>query len=381
MHIVFVGLPGVPYRGRACDVRLTYLANLLAQDNEVTIVNWYSPKSFNKNGRGELVDKVKIYDLIGSKNTKGLKSKLLSVCSIVKEPFSLLNLNRKKHIDVIHVYTERVFVYMVYAFVAKLIGAKMIYNYVEDRSTFNNFNWLKKKLQGFADWTAAKCADGVIPISDYLQRKAQSINKDINSLKIPPICDFSSFKRMPIKDNIGGKYLLYCGSTSYLDVAEFIIQAFNASKISASRKLVMVLSGSEEKRKYIREKYPNVSILCNLEYIDLISSFSFAEALFIPLRNIPSEIARFPNKVCEYLAAGGVIISTKVGEIDNYFSNYENGIICKDYSLEEMRIRLDDLADGNIDIDKLKEESYKVGLQNFDLYAYRDKINEFLKSL
>ena len=61
MHIVFVGLPGVPYRGRACDTRLTYFANLFAKDNDVTIVNWFSPESLNKQGRGELNDKVYNY--------------------------------------------------------------------------------------------------------------------------------------------------------------------------------------------------------------------------------------------------------------------------------------------------------------------------------
>lgn len=68
MHIVFVGLPGVPYRGRACDTRLTYFANLFAKDNDVTIVNWFSPESLNKQGRGELNDKVSIIDVLKQEN-------------------------------------------------------------------------------------------------------------------------------------------------------------------------------------------------------------------------------------------------------------------------------------------------------------------------
>ena len=42
MNIVFVGLQGVPYFGRACDPRLANTANLLAVDGDVAIVNRYS---------------------------------------------------------------------------------------------------------------------------------------------------------------------------------------------------------------------------------------------------------------------------------------------------------------------------------------------------
>ena len=37
-----MGLSGVPYLGRACDSRLVSVANILAEENEVEIVNRYS---------------------------------------------------------------------------------------------------------------------------------------------------------------------------------------------------------------------------------------------------------------------------------------------------------------------------------------------------
>ena len=72
MHVVFVGLPGVPYRGRACDTRLTFFANLMVKNDDVTIVNWYSPSSLNRLGRGELNHKVEIVDIIKPSATNGL---------------------------------------------------------------------------------------------------------------------------------------------------------------------------------------------------------------------------------------------------------------------------------------------------------------------
>lgn len=381
MHIVFVGLPGVPYRRRACDIRLTSFANLLASSNTIKIVNWYSPTSLNKDNRGELDDSIQIIDIVKSRDTHGWKTKLLYLLSIIMEPYVLLKLNKRQHIDVIHVYTERVFVYITYFLIARLIGAKLVYSYVEDRSTFEYSSKFKRHLQNFADWIAAKCSDGVIPISDYLKRKALRLNSKLKCIKIPPICDFEQFRKMPLHNKIDDKYLLYCGSTSYIEVAEFIAKSFYESKISKSRKLVLVLSGNDKRRNEIKMKYPDTIVLSNLSYLDLISSFTFAEALFIPLRNMDSEIARFPNKVCEYIASHGVIISTNYGEIVNYFKHQENALLCNNYKIKEMTTLLDNLADGMFNLNEIKENAYRTGLQHFDLYSYKESINEFLSFL
>ena len=381
MNVVFVGLPGVPYRRRACDIRLTYFANLLASNNKVVIVNWYSPISLNKDNRGELDDSIQIVDIVKPRDTQGWISKLYYLWSIIIEPFTLFKLNKNQHIDIIHVYTERIFVYIAYYFIARTIGAKLVYSYVEDRSTFEYSSKFKRRLQSFADWIAAKCSDGVIPISDYLRNKALRINPKLKCIKIPPICDFEQFRKMPVRNIINDDYLLYCGSTSYIEVVEFIAQSFFESRICKLRKLVLVLSGNEKKKNEIKNKYPNAIVLSNLSYIDLISSFSFAEALFIPLRNIDSEIARFPNKVCEYIASGGLIISTSYGEIANYFRNNENALLCDEYRLESMIKLLDNIADGNFNMKDIKENAYRTGLKHFDIYSYKGSINEFLLSL
>lgn len=381
MHIVFVGLPGVPYRRRACDIRLTYFANLLVYINNVTIVNWYSSTSLNRDGRGELNDSVQILDILKSRDTYGWKTKLLYLWSIIVEPFVLLKLNKRQHIDVIHVYTERIFVYITYFLIARLIGAKLVYSYVEDRSTFEYTFKYKRSLQSFADYLAAKCSDGVIPISDYLKCKALRLNSKLKCIKIPPICDFEQFRNMPVHNIIDGKYLLYCGSTSYIEVAEFIAKSFCESKISKSRKLVLVLSGNDKKKNEIKIKYPNTIVLSNLSYLDLISSFSFAEALFIPLRNMDSEIARFPNKVCEYIASRGVIISTNYGEIANYFKHQVNALLCDSYNVKEMTTLLDNIADGEFNLNEIKTNAYRTGIKLFDLYSYKESINDFLSSL
>ena len=107
-----------------------------------------------------------------------------------------------------------------------------MYSYVEDRSTFEYSSKVKRKLQQISDRIAAKFSDGVIPISSYLENKALDLNPQLKSIKIPPICDFQQFEKMPIKKIIEGEYLLYCASTTYIDVAEFIAESFYNSIIA-----------------------------------------------------------------------------------------------------------------------------------------------------
>ena len=44
----------------------------MVKNDDVTIVNWYSPSSLNRLGRGELNHKVEIVDIIKPSATNGL---------------------------------------------------------------------------------------------------------------------------------------------------------------------------------------------------------------------------------------------------------------------------------------------------------------------
>lgn len=381
MHVVFVGLPGVPYRGRACDTRLTYFANLIAKNNDVTIVNWFSPSFLNKHGRGELEDKVEIIDIIKSNDAQGIKYKLLYIISLLKEPFTLLKLNKRKHIDIFHIYTERVYIYIVYWIIAKFIGAKLIYNYVEDRSSFKSNSRIKTIQQSFAEKIAAKLCDGVIPISHYLEDKAILINPSLKSLRIPPICDFESFKSIPLQIEIHEPYLLYCGSIGYKEVIDIVYNAYLASDLCNNMRMLFVLSGDKQTLEQAVKDYSQAIILTNLEYRKLISYFKGANCLLIPLRNITSEIARFPNKVCEYIAAEGLLMTTDVGEMSYYFQDGRNAIVSKDCSVDSLKEMMNSIHKGHYNLEKMKIASYSTGREFFDMNSYVKLFNDFLLSI
>lgn len=380
MNIVFVGLQGVPYFGRACDPRLANTANLLAVDGDVAIVNRYSSLRHKTMSGIELTENVKSVEIVKRRNTGGLMSKLLFVLSILCEPFSLWKLHREKKIDYLHIYSGHYFDFVLYKIFAKIIGAKIVYEYVEYRTEkTSNPNLYHRINNRLCDFHGAKLWDSCIAISNFLEQKAKEVREDIPVIKVTPLCDFDLFAANNDDVDVKEPYLMFCGSAGYFDVVKFIIDSYNNSAIKNSKKLLLVLSGSDAQLDRVREYEANAIIRTKLPYNMLVAYYKHAYGLMIPLRNTIEDIARFPNKVCEYTAARGLIITTCYGEMPYYFKNGENAIVADDCTVEAIAKRLDEIEAGRYDVEQIRKKSYKTGLDNFSIDAYRDVLSRFFK--
>lgn len=379
MNIVFVGLQGVPYLGRACDPRLANTANLLTEDGDVAIVNRYSSLRHKTMSGIELSKNVKCVEILKRRNTGGLMSMMLFVRSILCEPFTLWKLHREKKIDYLHIYSGHYFDFVLYKIFAMMIGAKIVYEYVEFRTEKTSHPNLYHRINNrLCDFHGAKLWDSCIAISNFLEQKAKEVRKDIPVIKVTPLCDFDLFAAN--KDVVDAKepYLMFCGSAGYFDVIKFIIDSYNKSAIKNTKKLLLVLSGSDAQLDRVREYEPNAIIRTKLPYNMLVAYYKHAYGLMIPLRNTTEDIARFPNKVCEYTAAKGLIITTCYGEMPYYFKNGENAIVAEDCTVEAIAKRLDEIEAGKYDVEQIRKNCYKTGLDNFSIGAYKNKLYKFL---
>ena len=113
----------------------------------------------------------------------------------------------------------------------------------------------------------------------------------------------------------------------------------------------------------------------------LISYFKGAQYLLIPLRDTLSEIARFPNKICEYIASNGVFVSTNIGEISYYFKDGENAIIANSFCVESFVEVFNNIDSGGYDRESLQRNAYELGFELFCMDAYEDDLNLFLSNL
>lgn len=380
MKIVFVGLSGVPRCMRACDVRLTSFANLLSRNHDVIILNRFSNQGTKKAQDLSISNNVQIKEIIPSCNVSKFLVPFFFALSVLIEPIELFLSHRKKKIDIIHIYSNHYIDFLLYKVFALVIGAKVVYQYVEFRSSFKKRNLYHSLNAKLCDKYGPYLWDGVIPISDYLEKHTLSINR-ISSCKVSPLCDFSQFDKSYEIRPVVEPYILYCGKVGYETAIQKILDAYRDSKLFKRIKLVLVLSGNQSIiDKYISEA-SYYTVCTKLPYDTLISYYSNATCLLIPLDNTIKDIARSPNKLCEYVASHGAIITTNIGEAGLYFEDGVNAIVAENDTTEALKLCFDRLAEGEYDIDKIKEKSYLTGKSIFDINAYEDKLNRFLEEV
>ena len=382
MNIVFVGLSGVPYARRAIDTRLLSFTNLFTSSNhDVVILNRYSALKPNWEYDAQFIDdRVSVIELCNLKGIPKCMSKFLLIYTIIIEFWKLIFLNKKKKIDVLHVASGHFIDIFYYVIIARCIGAKVVYHYCEYRSSFKSRNVYHRINGKLINCYAPKFWDGAICISHFLVSKTKEVNKFIKIIQIPPICDYDYFDHI-ICEKEASPYLLFCGYTSYSEIIYMIIDAYNKSRIKEVASLKMVINGNPVVISEIRRYCPKMEILQNLKYTDLISMFKGALALFIPLRNTIQDIARFPNKICEYTACHGVVVTTRYGEIPYYFEDKINALIADDFNVASIAEQLDWLYDNMDQTARIKKNSYLLGRRVFNLISYKDSVTEFLKEL
>lgn len=385
MKILFVGLSGVPYSKRACDIRLTSFANLFTQNGHIVwILNRYKTAIDTSSNGNHSDSRFKIIELSNSTKQQTKFQYLINAAlSYLREFRWLIKQNRKDSIDILHLYSGHYFEFLHYYLISRLIKAKVVYQYVEVRSSMDR-SGVYHKLNGFlCDRFGHRLFDGIISISNFIENTILKRNQKLPTIKVPPICDIRYFDSIGHTQKVVQPYILFCGNAGFEEVIQLIIDAYLLSKSSKTHKLKLILSGSNAtKERFSNNENKNIEILSGLPYDELARLYLNASALLIPLRNTIQDIARFPNKICEYTACKGLIITTEVGEIPFYFTDGKSALISKHFCAKEVALKLDLLNEMNpVEISKIKNESYKLCQSFFDAKVYLNELDQFIKKV
>ncbi len=376
MKIVFVGLGGVPFSNRATDVRLGAFADLFVDCGyEVEIINRFS---IVKNTETQRYDIYEPFRKISPSNK--IIRVLIYVVALLFEPLVIAKSHRKRKVDVLFASTGHFADFVVYRLISWIIGAKLVNQYCEAQSSFEYRN-IYHSVNGYlVDRVSPKLWDGAVCISHYLESACLRVNKNVKTTIVYPFCDFKLFDEC--KPRQEPKYVLFCGSMGYKETIEFIVHSYRESCIKSDVKLRMVLAGDKKEITSFQANNPDVIVESGLSYSNLVRRYKEAFALLIPLRNNIRDIARFPNKTCEYCAARGVVVTTDVGEMSMIFKDLDNALVASNYTIEEYSEKLNWLGTHySDDIERLKENSYMTGLRYFSLSAYNSKMKIFLEDL
>lgn len=223
-----------------------------------------------------------------------------------------------------------------------------------------------------------KKVDGVISISRLLDDYYKSIH--VKSIRIPSIFDVEN-NEYNIDLNNSNLKLIYTGSSSknkelLKPILEQIKEFNNINLDIYGINKEEVLENIDNQNELLTN---NVIVHGKVSYEELKKAFLNSNySIFIkPERK--SSNAQFPTKLAESMSFATPVITNKTGDIDLYIKNGENGFIV---DINNISKTFNDILKLNDEeYNKIRVETRKTALNNFDYRLYKDKVLEFINTL
>lgn len=245
--------------------------------------------------------------------------------------------------------------------------------------TFRNRNMLKRWINNFYAKLFGYSVDAILPISEYIIKRIGKFHKPY--LKVPIEAEFPENISTVKKDN----YFLYCVSAEYIRVIETVLLGFRQfiNEVTGYD-MVLILSGKDDGISNVSHLIKNlglsdnVKIMHRVSYETLMALNAYSIGLVVPLDpDFEQDEARFSQKIAEYLASAGTIISNNVGEIKYYFKDREN-IVLGDYSPKGFYNSFKWVVDNPTESLAIGMNGYKMGKEYFDFRVCGSQLHDFL---
>lgn len=378
MNAVFLSYTdGYPLKFSAANTKFSFLSRgLFNKGVSVTCVNKFygdnnvCPEDFNQNG----IRCISLRDK--KKGALSLLLKSIKLCHILK---SLYIKNEKNHL---YFGCGNCFVLFPIIIMARLYGYKVVF-ILEEWLPSMNFTGLYRINALIHGYYMGYLSDYIMPISEFLITKSQKFKKPV--FKLPICADFDMSPIKQIRDD--GDYFLYCASASYKRAIMFVLEAFTifSSKYSDTC-LHLVIKGTiteiDEIKKLCQDKgiRDRVKILSDLPYDQLLFEYQNSTALLIPLfKDNITDIARFSQKISEYLSSKRPIISSAVGEIPVYFIDQKDMYIDEQNTEEGYAYQMKLVISDRDKASEVGINGYYKGQRLFDYRVLVDNMIDFLK--
>ncbi|NND34450.1 MAG: glycosyltransferase [Saprospiraceae bacterium] len=389
-HIVYLGETGFPYGFAPIQRQLLIAKGLVKAGAHVLVVSHKG--TFSKDQR--IVPQVKgRYQNVTYIYTSGtiyrdesfLRRNALKIRGIIKEFMLCRELRQKQKLEFAIVATMRFQQILYYFVMSRILGFKVLLNYVEHNSAIVTRSSIRDRVNDLLiDLYALKCADAILPISTYLTDRVSNRAPGKPFLKIPILSDFSvDFPQRSLKEN---RAFVYCGSATYLELISFTLEAFDLLD-HPSKKLHLVISGDKtemEEFYQLIEACPakeSIEIFSRISYKELCQLYADALALLIPLRPTVQDEARFPHKIGEYLASGNPIVTTDFGEVKIYFRDMITALVANEYTPEAFSVKMKFVLDHPEDAQKIGSAGRQLAGKEFAYEKHGQSLLSFMKSL
>lgn len=229
---------------------------------------------------------------------------------------------------------------------AKLKGYKIMFDIVEDK-TFQHSPGINEKITNsislFLFKKMSAYADVVFTISTHLMQLVQKYSKNKMPIySLPVSVNFKNFKPLQLEHVVPNKKIeiFYGGSFAAKDGLDYLIAAINiVHQKHPNIKLVLCGKGKPEAIDKICQKLIDQSILDYKGFLSNEAYFALLQQVDIccmTRNNSAFANAGFPFKLGEFLAAGKVIIATKVSDVEQYLVHQQSAMLVAPESVEEI---------------------------------------------
>jgi len=182
--------------------------------------------------------------------------------------------------------------------------------------------------------------DAVLPISTYINREIAKITKSkqsvLPSFQIPILIDVES-KIKEDENKTDDRFMLYCGSLDYMDIALMIVDIVRELK-NRGIDIPVKFTGKEDDTRLAQLKHyaKQKEVHLQFEFTGFIAEEKLhrlmrqALCLLAPLPVNPQSQSRFPTKIGYYLASASPVVTNGVGDVNLYLKDGVNAFVAPD---------------------------------------------------
>lgn len=238
---------------------------------------------------------------------------------------------------------------------------------------------------------AVLAADGVIPISSYIDSEVHKIatgaGKLIPSFKVPILID-SEDTDYPYVADSQQQYLLYAGAISYFDIAKLVVDISALLKEEEIEIKIKFTGGGPPNLFNALKDYARLKgVLDNFEFTGFVSDETFARlmhdatALLAPIPDNLQSISRFPTKLGYYLASGRPVITSAVGDVQRYLHDDVNAFVASECDAQKIAEKVKRVLDDPESARTIGANGKRFALDTFHYLQATRGIRLFLESL
>lgn len=306
-------------------------------------------------------------------------------------PFTIFRDKRKYKTDAIILYGIEQFYYILpFLIFSKLLKIKL-YRVITDDYKVNTLitKWWKKIRYFFLKFQREridKYMDGIICLTSYLKREC--ISKGMKSDKIliiPHFIDVDHFKSaIALKEEFR---IGYCGDIIPENGIFILLKAFEIINKRYNNIQLMILGDTNSLgyddlilfNEIVIKYQSNILIEGKVKYSDIPAKLGTCQILVNPRISGDRADAGFPTKLGEYLACSKAVVTTKVGDINHYFTNKSELLLAEPDSPESLAEKIIWLIENPDPREAISKKGFEWCENNLHYIKSARKLVDFIK--